>query len=123
MKLFNLSIFTVLSLTSSTAHADCFTTGYVGVPSLAYNQIEKICGEDLAGNLAINLSKGKCLPLQSFHYDFTIYNLKKGQNSLSVGDCVAYMKKQIACSRGGDTSYSNIGWRFVADPNAGDCLH
>ncbi|QSZ28908.1 hypothetical protein DSL72_003414 [Monilinia vaccinii-corymbosi] len=124
MKLFNLSLLTVLSFTSSTAYATCYSTGQVGVSSLALAQLSTYCTQQkLAGQYQKNDKRSFCVPFQSFYYKFAVHNLNDGPNFLTPEKCTTNLKTEIGCERGGATSYTGpgMGWRFIADPNYGSC--
>ncbi|QSZ31931.1 hypothetical protein DSL72_001500 [Monilinia vaccinii-corymbosi] len=121
MKLFNLSIFTILSFTSSTAYAQCFTTGVQGNPEFAYKNVQLACAR-MGGWVGANKGKTTCLTVSpTLHYDFAAINERNAPNFMNIKDCTIYMPIQTWCPQGGSRDYYDTGFRYTADPNHGPC--
>ncbi|QSZ32720.1 hypothetical protein DSL72_002299 [Monilinia vaccinii-corymbosi] len=119
MKLFNLSILTILSFTSSTVHAACSTSNAKGNPNDALLKLGFMCA-GLIGNVPKNGITSTCVDVDSISYDVYAVNLKPIDTGLDQNTCTQNLKIPLACERGGITAISD--WRFVAVPKPGKCI-
>ncbi|QSZ36337.1 hypothetical protein DSL72_007463 [Monilinia vaccinii-corymbosi] len=124
MKLFNLSILAILSLTSSSVNATCYATGNDGDKNIVMNALANLCTTgQIAGEFNAGTAKHFCLPAgKSYHYDVAIFNTKSGPNFLYPLQCRAWVGGEaVNCLKGGWSSYSEAGFRVDVDPNPGSC--
>jgi hypothetical protein len=119
-----LSSFTLLAILSfqvGKVQSTCNTSGTNGDQQWARDNIGSICATgNMAGTFGRDLTHYQCWDTpDGNHYDFVIFNHGTATANLDPSTCEYYLLKEIACSRGGDTTYvgnewgQEWHWRFV----------
>ncbi|QSZ36000.1 hypothetical protein DSL72_007124 [Monilinia vaccinii-corymbosi] len=119
MKLSNLSIVAILSLSSSIADAECLPWGPIGFRTAARRMTRGICTTIIGqGAFRPYEARNACQATDNIHWDFKVESLTRDVRSLTLSRCMEYMQIGLRnCQAGDDSSYSDIGWRFVSDAN------
>ncbi|KAH7346971.1 hypothetical protein BKA66DRAFT_576534 [Pyrenochaeta sp. MPI-SDFR-AT-0127] len=89
-------------------------------------QLETVCSA-LTGTYHLREKRGVCLEIGGNKYDFELkYDAKSGwftspaeTRNIGLAECKNGMNKELGCSRGGKTMYTN--WWYRADYNLGKC--
>jgi hypothetical protein len=93
--------------------ADCIPTGIAGDTLAFANSIKTVCAW-LGHNYQSSEIRSSCINFGSNRWNFYIYNLYGTPHYMDPDGCVEYMAKQaLVCQYGGDSTYADIGWRFV----------
>ncbi|QSZ30483.1 hypothetical protein DSL72_000037 [Monilinia vaccinii-corymbosi] len=113
MKLFNLSILTILSFTSSTAYAaGCFVdNSYAsGNPTLAVSKVKELCRQYI-GNVPANYNGYNCHYIGGIPYAITARNLGNTEAYFAADTCTDHFTKVLSCLKGGDFKW--FPWQFI----------
>ncbi|KAF2417712.1 hypothetical protein EJ08DRAFT_666377 [Tothia fuscella] len=102
----------------------CYSGGERWANDRAYalQQAQAFCNDVGRGNYYAGESRPKCYNLSSnkkVNFVLSLLSTVPGRY-IDAPECYDGMIKEInGCDNGGDTTYTN--WRYIADPNAGNC--
>lgn len=117
MKLSNITIPLPLLVFASIVNATCYTTGLEGDRTQAHQQVGRMC-DFLSGNYGPGEAKHHAFTYagDAFdwrRWDFWVTNLNANAGFNSHDGCVEFLNREINCLQGGETTYSNLGWKFL----------
>ncbi|QSZ33000.1 hypothetical protein DSL72_002585 [Monilinia vaccinii-corymbosi] len=119
MKLFDLSILAILSYTT-TVQCGCFDeTSPLGNPSLAVPAIPNLC-KNMVGVYAPKAPIYSCHYMGQIPYEVWVASLAPNNITLTMNQCVQYLKPALECQRGGEFTYNGL-WRIGASINISPC--
>lgn len=73
------------------------------------------CANALIGHYGPYELKEDCVSTITGSINFAILHIRDAEREIGLDECVDGLKKEIACSKGGETSYTNWGYRYVSE--------
>ncbi|QSZ29139.1 hypothetical protein DSL72_003650 [Monilinia vaccinii-corymbosi] len=127
MKLSNLSVLAILSLTSATLYPDtettvrCSDTNQLG-QDVVKSKLGEMC-DVLVGSHNQLVGKGGCMDLGFDAYEYYVYNINNvdGARTLDKATCTRFFKDVLNCPRGGQMTTGRTQWHFRGIPRTEKC--